>query len=128
MYFPYTGGFEWKQADVCLYHEWLENAHEAIIPPATFDMVQKLMLEDSRSPVGGEAVHLFSGKVFCADCHSSMIRRKTKSHGKEYVYFICGANKQNTLNHADQFQAILEFWEEYQGQQKNVQPVEKEVG
>lgn len=53
------------------------------------------MLEDSRSPVGGEAVHLFSGKVFCADCHSSMIRRKTKSHGKEYVYFICGANKQN---------------------------------
>ncbi len=24
-----------------------------------------------------------------------MIRRKTKSHGKEYVYFICGANKQN---------------------------------
>lgn len=77
--------------------EWVrvENAHEAIIPPATFDMVQKLMLEDSRSPVGGEAVHLFSGKVFCADCHSSMIRRKTKSHGKEYVYFICGANKQN---------------------------------
>ena len=33
-----------------------------------------------------------------------------------------------TLNHADQFQAILEFLEEYHGQQKNVQPVEKEVG
>ena len=77
--------------------EWIrtENAHEAIISPATFDTIQKLMLEDTRSPSGGESVHLFSGKVFCADCQGSMIRRKTTSNGKSYVYFICGTNKQN---------------------------------
>ena len=77
--------------------EWArtENAHEAIIPPATFDAVQKLMLEDSRSPSGEDAVHLFSGKIFCADCQGSMTRKKTKSNGKEYVYFICTTNKQN---------------------------------
>lgn len=77
--------------------EWIrvENAHEAIIPAATFDMVQKLMLEDSRSPSGDESVHLFSGKVFCADCQSSMTRKRTISAGKEYVYFICTSNKKN---------------------------------
>ena len=77
--------------------EWIrsENAHEAIISPATFDMVQKLMLEDSRSPSGKEAVHLFSGKIFCSDCQSSMVRKKSKAHGREYVYFICSSNKQD---------------------------------
>lgn len=77
--------------------EWvrIENAHEAIISPAIFDAVQKLMLEDTRSPSGADAVHLFSGKIFCADCQGSMTRKKTKSNGKEYVYFICTTNKQN---------------------------------
>lgn len=77
--------------------EWvrIENAHEAIISPAIFDAVQKLMLEDTRSPSGSDAVHLFSGKIFCADCQGSMTRKKTKSNGKEYVYFICTTNKQN---------------------------------
>lgn len=77
--------------------EWIriENAHEAIIPAATFDMVQKLMLEDSRSPSGEACVHLFSGKVFCADCQSSMTRKRTISAGKEYVYFICTSNKKD---------------------------------
>lgn len=75
--------------------DWMrtENAHDAIISPSVFDMVQKLMLEDTRSPSGDNSVHLFSGKVFCADCQSTMTRKKTKSAGKEYVYFVCNANK-----------------------------------
>lgn len=73
----------------------VENAHEAIITPSTFDIVQKLMLEDTRSPSANEAVHLFSGKIFCQDCKGSMTRKRTYSAGKEYVYFICTANKQN---------------------------------
>ena len=75
--------------------DWMrtENAHDAIISPSIFDMVQKLMLEDTRSPSGDNSVHLFSGKVFCADCQSTMTRKKTKSAGKEYVYFVCNANK-----------------------------------
>ena len=75
--------------------DWMrtENAHEAIISPALFDMVQNLMLEDTRSPSGDDSVHLFSGKVFCQDCQSAMTRKKTTSAGKEYVYFICNSNK-----------------------------------
>ena len=75
--------------------DWMrtENAHEAIIPPALFDMVQNLMLEDTRSPSGDDSVHLFSGKIFCQDCQSTMTRKRTKSAGKEYVYFVCNSNK-----------------------------------
>ena len=75
--------------------DWMrtENAHDAIISPALFDRVQKIMLDDTRSPSGDDAVHLFSGKVFCADCQSTMTRKRTKSAGKEYVYFVCNANK-----------------------------------
>lgn len=75
--------------------DWMrtENAHDAIIPLALFDTVQNLMLEDTRSPSGTNAVHLFSGKMFCGDCQSAMVRKRTRSGGKEYVYFICTANK-----------------------------------
>ena len=75
--------------------DWMrtENAHDAIITPALFDQIQRLMLDDTRSPSGDDSVHLFSGKVFCADCQSTMTRKKTKSAGKEYIYFVCNANK-----------------------------------
>lgn len=51
------------------------------------------MLEDTRSPVGAKGVHPFSGKIFCADCGSPMVRRVSRSGGREYAYFICGGNK-----------------------------------
>lgn len=75
--------------------EWsrTENAHEAIISPAQFDLVQRIMMEDTRSPVGANGVHPFSGKIFCADCDSPMVRRVSRSGGHEYSYFICGGNK-----------------------------------
>ncbi|NCB92399.1 MAG: DUF4368 domain-containing protein [Clostridia bacterium] len=73
----------------------IENAHDAIIPSATFDLVQQLMLDDTRSPSGEDTVHLFSGKIFCQSCKGSMTRKRTHSKGKEYVYFVCAANKQN---------------------------------
>ena len=77
--------------------DWMrtENAHDAIIPPSLFDTVQRIMLEDTRSPSGDDSVHLFSGKVFCADCQNTMVRKRTRSAGKEYVYFICNTNKQD---------------------------------
>ncbi len=75
--------------------EWCrtENAHEAIISSSQFDLVQRIMLEDTRSPVGTKGVHPFSGKIFCADCGSPMVRRVSRSGGHEYSYFICGGNK-----------------------------------
>ena len=75
--------------------EWCrtEHAHEAIIAPAQFDLVQRLMQDDTRSPAGANGVHLFSGKVFCADCGSTMVRKVSHTNGYEYTYFICGGNK-----------------------------------
>ena len=93
--------------------DWMrtENAHEAIIPISLFDTVQRVMLEDTRSPSGDESVHLFSGKVFCADCQNTMVRKRTRSAGKEYVYFICNTNKQDksTCNaHSIKEQAVYD--------------------
>lgn len=75
--------------------EWArtENAHEAIIASAQFDLVQRLMMDDTRSPVGAKGVHPFSGKIFCADCESAMVRKVSRSGDNEYAYFICGGNK-----------------------------------
>lgn len=75
--------------------EWArtENAHEPIITHAQFDLVQKLMLDDTRSPSGATGVHPFSGKIYCADCGSPMVRRVSRCGEKEYAYFICGGNK-----------------------------------
>lgn len=76
-------------------NEWsrTEHAHEAIIAPAQFDLVQRLMLDDTRSPAGAKGVHLFSGKVFCADCGNPMVRKVSHYQDREYTYFICGGNK-----------------------------------
>lgn len=75
--------------------EWCrtEHAHEAIIAPAQFELIQRLMLDDTRSPAGADGVHLFSGKVFCADCGSPMVRKVSRYRDREYTYFICGGNK-----------------------------------
>ena len=75
--------------------EWTrtENAHDAIISPAQFDLVQRIMQDDTRSPVGAKGVHPFSGKIFCADCESPMVRRVSRCGDREYAYFICGGNK-----------------------------------
>ena len=71
--------------------EWTrtENAHEAIIPPGPFDLVQKLLREDTRSTMGDEKVALFSGKIFCAECHNTMARKRSVISGKEYIYYVC---------------------------------------
>lgn len=75
--------------------EWtkIENAHEAIISHSQFDLIQKILSEDTRSPVGKRGVQPFSGIIYCADCNSAMVRRVTKHGDSEYAYFICSGNK-----------------------------------
>ena len=75
--------------------EWsrTEQAHEAIISSAQFDIVQNIMQEDTRRPIGAATVHPFSGKVFCAECGSAMTRKVVRFQTKEYAYLICSGNK-----------------------------------
>lgn len=95
-----TPNYKIKKTVVKSEGEWvcIENAHEAIVSPALFDLVQNLLLEDTRSPSGESTVHLFSGKIYCADCKHPMIRRVYNYDRKTYVYFTCGNNKQQSKN------------------------------
>ena len=71
----------------------IEGAFEPIIAQKDFELVQDLLMRDTRIPPEGEKLYPFSGTVFCADCGAPMVRKIVKSGGREYVYFICSGNK-----------------------------------
>ena len=71
--------------------EWIriENAHEAIINRADFEIISDIIQKDTR------AVSIYSGYLVCADCGCSMVRKKAYSGSFEYVYYVCSGNKKN---------------------------------
>lgn len=71
--------------------EWIrvENTHEAIISEDNFQIVQNLLLVDSRISPILEKNSLFSGLLFCGDCGEQMIRRVNRYKGKQKIYYIC---------------------------------------
>ena len=75
--------------------EWIrvEDTHEAIISKEDFNIVQKLMLRDTRTAPDGTQLYLFSGLLRCGDCGGNMVRKKIRSAGGEYCYYICSNNK-----------------------------------
>ncbi len=75
--------------------EWarVENAHEAIITPAQFELVQEILGMDTCRAENQEEIYPFSGMLFCADCQSPMLHRAATSNGKKYHYYICSGNK-----------------------------------
>lgn len=84
--------------------EWavIEDNHEAIIDRTDFDIIQKVLALDTRTSVGGQAVELFSGMVFCGECGGAMIRKTVPSGKNKYVYYICAAhkNEKNCYSHS----------------------------
>lgn len=75
--------------------EWIrvEDTHEAIITKEDFAIVQKLMLRDTRTAPDGKKLYLFSGLLRCDGCGGNMVRKKIRSAGGEYCYYICSNNK-----------------------------------
>lgn len=75
--------------------EWVrvEDRHEAIIPRPQFDLVQQLLREDTRASAEKTTVHPFCGRIFCGDCNAPAVRKTVNSCGKQYVYYVCSANK-----------------------------------
>lgn len=75
--------------------DWVrvENAHEPIISFTDFETVAELLKRDTRYAGSEEMHYLFSGYLFCGDCHDSMIRKTQTAGGKRYVYYNCGNNK-----------------------------------
>ena len=64
--------------------EWIriKGAHEAIIPPELWQEVQKVNEAAARrfDPQRQSSAKLFTGKIFCADCHSAMLCRVNRRH------------------------------------------------
>ena len=77
--------------------EWIrvENAHEAIISRADFEVISDILQKDTRVSVGKSTVFVYSGYLICADCGCSMVRKKAYSGSLEYVYYVCSGNKKN---------------------------------
>ena len=77
--------------------EWavVENAHEAIITQAQFEVVQEVLGMDTCRAAGEDEIYPFSGMIYCADCQSPMIHRAATSGGKKYHYYVCSGNKRD---------------------------------
>lgn len=73
----------------------VENAHEAIITPAQFELVQTVLGIDTCRAEGQDEIYPFSGMIYCADCQSPMIHRTATAGGKKYQYYMCSGNKRD---------------------------------
>ena len=75
--------------------EWYlsENAHEPIVSKNDFDLVQRLMQLDTRTPPDGTKVNVFSGLLICGCCGNRMIRKSAPGNGKRYYNYWCPTTK-----------------------------------
>lgn len=71
----------------------VENAHEPIIEPSQFAVVQRLLELDTRTSQKLDKVLPLSGLLVCGDCHGAMVRKTTSSGGKKFAYYVCGNHK-----------------------------------
>lgn len=67
----------------------IEHAHEPIIQVREFELVQKLMQEDSRRASGSDTVHPLSGRVYCGTCGTLAKRSSVTYNGSKYAYYTC---------------------------------------
>lgn len=67
----------------------VENAHDAIVSERDFNLVQKSLLFDTRTPQGEEFCYPLSGIMTCADCGANMIRKPARWGERSYAYFEC---------------------------------------
>ena len=77
--------------------EWIrvEDMHEAIISKSEFDLVQELLLRDTRVAPEKSEVFPLAGMVYCADCGEPMVRKTVPAGDKKYVYYVCSGNKRD---------------------------------
>lgn len=79
--------------------DWIrvEDMHEAIISRDDFDLVQDLLLRDTRVSPGQAELFPLSGLVYCADCGEPMVRKTVPAGDKRYVYYVCSGNKKDKM-------------------------------
>ena len=77
--------------------DWIrvEDMHDAIIPKSDFDIVQEILLRDTRVAPEQSEVFPLAGMVYCADCGEPMVRKTVPAGDKRYVYYVCSGNKKD---------------------------------
>ncbi|KXL52492.1 recombinase [Anaerotignum neopropionicum] len=77
--------------------DWVrvENTHSAIIPREDFEIIQRIMQEDTRTSPKMKKLYMFSGLLQCGSCGSNMVRKNVKARGNVYTYYICSKNKED---------------------------------
>ena len=86
-----TPNYKVKHTIVKDEQDWsrIENAHEPIIQVREFELVQKLMQEDSRRASGSDTVYPLSGRVYCGTCGALAKRYSVTYNGAKYAYYTC---------------------------------------
>ncbi len=79
--------------------DWVrvEDTHEPIVSKEDFALVQKLLLCDTRTSPREQEVYPFAGLLYCGDCSETMVRKKQRTSGKEYIYYLCSGNKKDKM-------------------------------
>lgn len=65
------------------------NSHQPIVDPNTFQKVQLLLNQKTRSD-GRGVVHPLSGLTYCAACGGGMVRSSSNYRGRRTDYLSCG--------------------------------------
>lgn len=90
----------------------VHDTHDAIIPREKFEMVQQLLMRDTRAAPGVRHVSIFAGYLRCADCHRAMAKKTVKQSQKKYYYFVCQtfrkANKSECTKHTIREEKLYE--------------------
>jgi len=81
--------------------EWVrtENAHEAIISNADYELVQRIAKLDTRTAPDGDTVYLFSGLLICGSCGGRMTRKTNTFGDKKLYYYRCPTGKKHGCEH-----------------------------
>ena len=77
--------------------EWIrvQDMHDAIVTRPEFELVQELLMRDTRVTPDGTEVFPLAGMLHCADCGEPMVRKTIPSGGRRYVYYVCSGNKKD---------------------------------
>lgn len=92
-----TPNYKVKRAIQRSESEWVrvDKNHQAIVSDRDFEIVQRLLLMDTRTAPDNDGVYILSGIAVCADCGATMVRKVSTVKGKKYAYYMCSNHKQN---------------------------------
>ena len=81
--------------------DWIRvpDAHQALIDPQDFDLVQRIRGLDTRTSPHQDTVYLFSGVLICGCCGARMTRKTNRVKGREYHYYYCPTGKRKGCDH-----------------------------